>query len=87
MRECCIISCLFFCNPSSARAVSDKEGHSIYGKAMTQEDRLHLLPKKFDDSGNFDNWVSNFECISLINSWSKEEKALSMLKSRDPDKC
>ena len=43
---------------------------------MTQGDRLHLLPKKFDGSGNFDNWVSNFECISSINSWSEEEKAL-----------
>ena len=44
-------------------------------EAMLQEERLQLLPEKFNDSGNFNDWVSNFVCISSINSWSKQEKA------------
>ena len=35
-----------------------------------------LLPEKFDGNQSFDDWVSHFECISKINGWNDDEKAL-----------
>ena len=43
---------------------------------MAQGECPQLLPEKFDGTGSFDDWVSNFECISEINGWNEEEKAL-----------
>ena len=43
---------------------------------MAHEKYLQVLPEKFDGSGNFDDWVSNFECISAINGWNEREMAL-----------
>lgn len=35
-----------------------------------------LLPEKFDGNQNFDDWVSHFECVSKINEWNDDQKAL-----------
>ena len=43
---------------------------------MAHEKYLQVLPEKFDGSGNFDDWVSNFDCISAINGWNEREMAL-----------
>ena len=43
---------------------------------MAHEKYPQVLPEKFDGSGNFDDWVSNFECISAINGWNEREMAL-----------
>jgi len=34
-----------------------------------------FLPKKYDGTGNFGDWVSKFECISAMNGWNEGEKA------------
>ena len=41
-----------------------KSDHSIgvAVKSMAHEKYSQLLPEKFNGSGNFDDWVSNFEC-------------------------
>ena len=33
-----------------------------------------MLPEVFDESGNFDEWTSHFESVSVINKWNDEEK-------------
>jgi len=35
-----------------------------------------LLPEKLDGSQNYNDWVSQFECVSKINDWSDREKPL-----------
>ena len=39
-------------------------------------ERPILIPDNFDGKGDFDNWVSYFECVATINGWTNEEKLL-----------
>ena len=40
-------------------------------------ERPILIPDNFDGGkGDFDNWVSYFECVATINGWTNEEKLL-----------
>ena len=43
---------------------------------MASDDNPVLLPDKFDGGQRFDEWMSQFECISKINGWNDGEKAL-----------
>ena len=34
-----------------------------------------VLPERFDGTGNFEEWISHFESILVINNWNGEEKS------------
>ena len=38
-----------------------------------------VLPEKFDSMGNFEEWISHFESITVLNKWNEEEKTLWIL--------
>ena len=71
-------------NPSQ----SDEQRANQLGQAAAAaaSARPLVLPEKFNGTGNFNEWISHFEGIAVLNKWKEEEKSL-WLRIRLTDKA
>ena len=63
-------------NVGNAMNNSDGSNQPDDGAGRQSTTCLLVLPKKFDGTGNFEEWISHFESIAAINKWGEEEKSL-----------